>query len=298
LARGTQHRKRRPTANAGVGRDATVAAPPRKQKPPAWQEELFFSRLRVHAKWVFVLLALVFGLGFVVFGVGSGSSGISDALQGAFHFGGGGSSISSLEKKAQSHPANPTGWRNLATAYETKQRTADAISALRQYTELRPKDVDALTELASEQSQLATSYGTDLQNAEIAAEVLVPTATFAPSTKTPLGKAYANPKALESPIVAAIEANANTNAETIRTQLLNAESDAETSYKQIVALNPSDASSQLQLGQAAETAGDTATAVKAYKAFLKLAPTDSLAPQVRKELKALAPTSTSTGSSG
>jgi cytochrome c-type biogenesis protein CcmH/NrfG len=299
LARGTQHRKRRPAAHArAAARDAAVATPARKQKPPAWQEQLFFSRLRVHAKWVFVLLAVVFALGFVVFGVGSGSTGISDALQGAFNFGSGGSSISSLQKKAIAHPANPAGWRNLATAYEAKQRTADAISALQQYTDLRPKDTDALSELASEQTQLATTYGTDLQNAEIAAEALAPQAAFVPPSTTALGKAYADPKALLNPITAAVEENANTNAETTRTQLANAESAAETSYRKLVKLDPTDASSQLQLGQAAETAGDSATAITAYKAFLKLAPSDPLAGQVRKEVKALATPAASAGSSG
>ena len=37
---------------------------------------------------MFVLLAVAFALGFVIFGVGSGSTGISDALQNAFNFGG------------------------------------------------------------------------------------------------------------------------------------------------------------------------------------------------------------------
>ena len=56
---------------------------------------MFFPRLRRQAKWVFVFLALVFAVGFVAFGVGSGSSGISDLLRGNF-FGGGGTSTSSL----------------------------------------------------------------------------------------------------------------------------------------------------------------------------------------------------------
>ncbi|MDX6507756.1 MAG: hypothetical protein QOG06_2400, partial [Gaiellaceae bacterium] len=47
---------------------------PRRKKPaaPSWEEQLFFSRLRRHAKVIYVLLALVFALGFVVLGVGSG----------------------------------------------------------------------------------------------------------------------------------------------------------------------------------------------------------------------------------
>jgi len=64
----------------------------------------------VHAKWAFVLLAIVFALSFVVFGVGSGSTGISSVLQNAFNFGGGGgSSISSLAKKVEKKtPPPPT----------------------------------------------------------------------------------------------------------------------------------------------------------------------------------------------
>ena len=38
---------------------------------------MFFPRLRRRAKWVFLFLALSFGLGFVVFGVGTGISGTS-----------------------------------------------------------------------------------------------------------------------------------------------------------------------------------------------------------------------------
>ncbi|HEX7526924.1 MAG TPA: amidohydrolase family protein, partial [Gaiellaceae bacterium] len=144
MARGTQHRKRRPAQNA---RASAVAAPPHKQRPPQWQEELFFQRLRNHAKWMFVLLALVFALGFVFFGVGSGSTGISDALQNAFNFGNkGGTSISKLQNKVDKHPQDATAWRDLATALEQKQRTQEAVTALERYTTLRPKDQGALAE--------------------------------------------------------------------------------------------------------------------------------------------------------
>ena len=83
VARGTQHRKRRTGPNARKPATAPSVAATRKQRPPEWQEQLFFQRLRVHAKWAFVLLALVFGLGFVFLGIGSGSNGITDALQNA-----------------------------------------------------------------------------------------------------------------------------------------------------------------------------------------------------------------------
>ena len=62
-------------------------------------------------------------LGFVLLGVGSGSTGISDVLQNAFHFGSrGGTSISKLQKQTVKNPSDATAWRDLATAFEQKQR--------------------------------------------------------------------------------------------------------------------------------------------------------------------------------
>ena len=45
-------------------------------------------------------------------------------------------------------------------------------------------------------------------------------------------------------------------------------------------LTPNDPNVQLQLGQSAQAANDTATAIAAYKKFLKLAPHDPLASNV------------------
>ena len=84
----------RGAAQAGRKR-AQQDVKPKKAKPaPSWEDQLFFSRLRRHAKVVYVLLAVIFAGGFVFLGVGSGSGGIGDLLQGNF-FGNGGSSTSS-----------------------------------------------------------------------------------------------------------------------------------------------------------------------------------------------------------
>ena len=64
---------------------------------------------------------------------------------------------------------------------------------------------------------------------------------------------------------------------------------AESTYKKLAALSPTDASAQVQLGQAARAANDTATAIAAYRKFLQRAPSGPLARQVRQVLKALAP---------
>lgn len=239
---------------------------------------------------MFVVLAVVFALGFVVFGVGSGSTGISSALQNAFSFGGSsGPSISSLQSKVAKNPKDAAGWRNLATAYEQKHQTQNAIGALQHYTQLKPKDSSGLQELATEYTSLANTYNTQAQNAEIAAETANLSPIFLPPSKTTLGKAFTSTGPLRDPISNSNAGTANTAAQNLINQLTQVEAEAEATFKKLAALTPSDASIQIQLGQAAQAANDTTTAIAAYKKFLKLAPTDPLAPQVRSVLQQLAP---------
>ncbi|MFL5964580.1 MAG: tetratricopeptide repeat protein [Gaiellaceae bacterium] len=234
---------------------------------------------------------MAFVLGFVLLGVGSGSSGASDVLGNMFNFGSrGGTSISKLQTKVEKTPSDAKAWRDLATALEQKQRTQDAVNALERYTTLRPKDQDALAELAAQYGTLATTYATDYTNAQSeASQYASPSAVFAPASTTPLGKAFADPTALKDPISAAAQTLASAKQSTAYTNYQNAQKSAETAYQKLVALNPSDATTQIQLGQAAQSAGDTKTAIAAYNAFLKLAPTDPLAPQVKQALKQLKP---------
>ncbi len=83
----------RGAAQAGRKRAQQDVKPKKAKAAPSWEDQLFFSRLRRHAKVVYVLLAVIFAGGFVFLGVGSGSGGIGDLLQGNF-FGNGGSSTS------------------------------------------------------------------------------------------------------------------------------------------------------------------------------------------------------------
>jgi tetratricopeptide (TPR) repeat protein len=293
VARGTQHRKRRPAQNA---RAAAVAAP-KKQKPPQWQEELFFQRLRNHAKWAYVGLAIAFVLGFVLLGVGSGSTGLSDVFQNAFHFGSSGTSLSSLQHKVEKQPQNAIAWRDLATAYEQKQRTADAVDALRRYTALRPKDQDALSELASQYSTLSQTYAADYQAAQESVQAASPGSTFAPAASTTFGKIFNDPNGLQDPIGAVISVQAQQKTQTALASYQAAQKSAEAALQKVARLAPRDVTVQYQLGQASQQAGDYKGAVAAYRRFLKLSPEDVDAPQVKQLLKqAISLAASSTGS--
>ena len=250
---------------------------------------------------MFVLLAIVFALGFVFLGIGSGSNGITDALQNAFNFGHGsnGTSISSLEKKTQKNPLNAQAWRDLATAYETKHRTDDAVVALSQYVGLKPHDSSAYAELATQYTQQANQFATDYQNARQSAATFTPLASaFPPASGSPLGKALNDPKALQDPISTALQGQSQNALQTALTNYQTSQRNAEQAYQKLVKLTPTDANAQLQLAQAAQLAADTKVALAAYQRFLKLAPSDPLAPGIRKQVaqlkKQLAPASTST----
>lgn len=69
---------------------APVAQPRRKKRqsgPKPIEQQLFFTRIRGQTRWVFMLLAVVFAISFVVAGVGSGSTGIADIFNGNAQFG-------------------------------------------------------------------------------------------------------------------------------------------------------------------------------------------------------------------
>ena len=133
------------------------------------------------------------------------------------------------------------------------------------------------------------------------AEQESPAAAFSPPSSSPLGKAFADPTALKDPISAAVATLASNRQQTAYANYQGAQRSAENAYKKLVALNRSDATSQLQLGQAAQAAQDPTTAIAAFETFLKLAPTDPLAAQVKQALKSLlaqAATTTSGSTSG
>jgi cytochrome c-type biogenesis protein CcmH/NrfG len=289
MARGKQHLKKRPAAAPARTARPSPRADVRRQRKID-EEGMFFPKLRNHAKWVFVLLALLFAGGFVLFGVGSGSNGIGDVLQQWLNIGqaSSGPSISKLEKQTAKEPRNTKAWRELATAYETDQRTDGAVRALERLTALRPKDSDTLQELAGQYQRQLQNLAGDAQNAQLATPV-ADRSSFQPPSTTAFGRAYADPGALQDPLATALSSQVSSTisglqvkAQTIQQKLLATD-------KRVVAIDPNDPTSQFQLAQVADGTGDTKTAAAAYKHFLKLSPEDPLAAQVRQRLKQLSP---------
>ena len=249
-----------------------------------FEDTLFFNRLRKNAKWVFVFLAIVFAGGFVVFGVGSSNLGLGDILN---NNGGGGSgqpSVSKALKETQKDPKSPKAWRDLANAYDTKGEIDAAISAWTTYTTLRPKDVTAYDSLASDYQQQFTSQTNDAAALQAAAQNAQAT-NFGPPSNSPLGRALGS---VPDPITTqAGDAAQQAFSNALQARAATAQK-LEQTYQQIVTLRkPAEPSDSFLLAQAAQNAGDSATAIAAYKRFIQLAPDDPNASYAKQQIKTL-----------
>ena len=259
--------------------------PPKKRKraAPAYEQTMFFPRLRRQAKWVFVFLALVFAVGFVAFGVGSGSSGISDILRGNF-FGGGGTSTSSLVKQKQKaiarNPEDISAYLDLAGLYQQDQDETNALATLSKAEQVAPKNFDVLNRIAGIYSGQAELERQAAQNAQVVYfESTVSPPGLDPSST--LGQAISG-----DPYSDVLKTRANE----AYSKMVSAFTKAETAYKKLVtaaAGTSQEANAQLQLAGAAQISGDTTTAVNAYTRFLKIAPDSPNALAVRQTLEQL-----------
>jgi tetratricopeptide (TPR) repeat protein len=241
---------------------------------------MFFPRMRRHAKWMFVLLALVFGLGFVLFGVGAGGIGVGELFRGD---GGGGDSpsVSEARERVQENPNDATAQRDLATALQLEGQTDESIAALQRYTDLRPSDSNALRELAG----LYLSKANEAQRRAQLAQIEAASSTGSLFVQ-PLQDAKDQPIGSD-PITQAVTNEANQVVNDALTQSQQATTAALDAYRKLAAASPNDPPIQLELAQTAQNAGDTQTAIEAYEKFLKLAPDDPVAAGVRAQLEQL-----------
>jgi tetratricopeptide (TPR) repeat protein len=264
-----------------------TSAPRRGGTSAAVEDTLFFPWLRRHTKWVFLALALFFGLGFVLFGVGAGGTGLGDIFRNR-HDGGGGPSVSSALKATQQRPKDPQAWNDLANIYRTKGDTADAIRAQTRVTTLTPKDADSYRTLAGDYFTQAHEKALEAQNAQTTAQYsgsVSPAASGPTKSGKPL---FSYPLSTVAPAGASDTYSAAIQAESTALQ------NAIAAYQKVAALTPNDPNVQQELGTNALTAlqqsGDSTfatVAVNAYRRYLKLAPDSSDAPLIRRQLKQL-----------
>jgi tetratricopeptide (TPR) repeat protein len=251
------------------------------------EDTMFFPKLRRNAKWVFLFLAIAFALGFVGFGVGAGGVGIGDVFRGA----GGDSGVPSLDSardKVSENPSDPQAFRDLATAAQAAGATEEAVEALEGLVGLRPRDADALRQLAALYLVQRDEAVQDYRLVEARTAFLGTSSAVLQSIN--LGGRPLDP----DPISNAVSAYYSQDLNRALTLAQESATNAVETYRKIAALSPKDPNVQLELAEAARSAGDSATAIAAYRRYIELVPAnDPTARDVRRLIKEL-----SAGTSG
>jgi len=256
-----------------------VAKPSRKQRKHASggnpNQDLFFSRLRRKQKWVFLALAIVFAVSFTALGVGSGNG--NDLEQSLINFFegwfGGSDAVSQAQGEIKTDPAK--GYKDLANAYVKKGDLPSAISALKSYLAIKKNDSTAWTQLASDEEQQAgTSYQQYLQVQQTAqlespGSILQPTGSLAGALGTnPVDDYYSQQNSqVSGPLYQQVVTGYNA-----------AVSDFEKAAKYA---KPADLpEAEYLVARAAQTAGNTKVALKAYQRYVELVPNSPQLPQI------------------
>jgi tetratricopeptide (TPR) repeat protein len=244
---------------------------------------MFFTRIRRHAKWVFVFLALAFGLGFVIFGIGSDQgTGIGDILRDSGGASNGSLSVGEAREQVREKPKSADAKRALAVALQEDGETDEAITVLTDYVAQRPKDEDALRELAGLHLGKANAAAQDAQLVQLRASYL----TFGTTFSNPLD--LGNGATLgQDPIDEAVSAQLSADVTEAYTRAQASYQKAEETYDKLAAVAPRDPNVQLELAQAAQQSGNTTKAIAAYERFVELAPDDPSAAIVKQQIEQL-----------
>jgi tetratricopeptide (TPR) repeat protein len=238
---------------------------------------MFFPKLRRQAKWMFVFLALVFALGFVVFGVGSGGGGLGDVLQ---NLGGtsGGPSVGDAKKKIEK--GDLTAYKELADAYRANNEPDKAIAAGEQYVKARPKDDEFMRSLASDYEGRAIKLRNEAAAVQEKLNAQTGGSTFAIPGK--LGKAIGTGR-IDQELTSA----ATTQLTDQYTGIESAYRRATQLYQRVAVANPDDVLLQELLAETAYQSRQVPVAIKASKRVIELAPGSTEARQARQLLRQL-----------
>jgi tetratricopeptide (TPR) repeat protein len=232
---------------------------------------------------VFVFLAVTFASSFVLFGVGTGFGGLNDIIQ-SNQGGRGGPSASDARDRIKENPKDAQAYRDLSTALQNDGKMSESTTPLAKYVALRPTDVDAQRELAGLYLRQAGIYRTQAQLAQAALQDAVPGQLFQPPTTSKIGQALQS-----DPLTQALSTQYNDALNKSYSAMQENYTKAVGVYKKLAKTDAArrDPSLQFELAQTAELAGDTKTAIAAYKAFLKLSPEDPNAGAIKDRIKQL-----------
>ena len=224
---------------------------------------MFFTRLRRQAKWMFLFLALVFAVGFVGFGVGSGAGGL-DQLWDFNQEVSSGPSVGDAQDKIED--GNLAAYKELAEAYRADGKQEEAITAGESYLRARPNDLSFMRSLATDYEGKAARERDEA--AVIQEELSSATGTtFAIPPDSTLGRALGMGR-----IDRELTADANQKLTELFGSIESSYSRATELYQRVARVENDDVLLQMLLGNAAYQSRKNGVAIKAYQRVCKLAP--------------------------
>ncbi|MHB8060974.1 MAG: tetratricopeptide repeat protein [Gaiellaceae bacterium] len=247
---------------------------------PALENTMFFMRLRRGAKWAMVVVMLAFAFSFLFAGVGSGGSG-GDIIQELLGMRGG-DPVKSAEKDVAKRPHDAKALSSLALAYDGKGRRGDAINTYEKYLKIKPKDTSALSQLARLQNEVTSLRWARYERLQSRVQVV-----SGPFGSDPL-QTLAGPDTLLGAYSSMLAAEVGSAYNSYTTAAKGWESSLKRYAQAVPKTDPfRRANIELQIGDAASSAGDYSAAIKSYQTFLSLTPKDSRVPQVKKVIAQL-----------
>jgi tetratricopeptide (TPR) repeat protein len=250
---------------------------------------------------VFIVLILFFAGGFLLGGAGTGNNfSVSDLIGN----GGGSSSsntnsgsVSSILKQITTQPKSGALYAQLSEAYQTASQPDKALTAAEKAVALRPNNVSDAKALASLYQVKANALNTQAQGVYTQAYELQQQSpdsspfNISSTSTSPLASAVADPfTTAQSNQIAVRISSLETQSQSLATQAITYNDKALAQYHNIVEKHVSDAQSWLSYATTAEQVGNNKAALVGYQTFLKLVPSDPIAPQVTAKVKSLTKT--------
>jgi tetratricopeptide (TPR) repeat protein len=247
---------------------------------------------------VFIVLILFFAGGFLLGGAGTGNNfSVSDLIG----QGGGSSSsttntgsVSSILKAITKNPKSGALYAQLSEAYTTANDEDKALAAAQTAVKLRPDNVSDAKALASLYQVKANALNTQAQTIYTQAYELQQQSpdsspfNLSSTSTSPLATAIADPFTTAQSNAISVQINTlETRSQTVEAQAISYNNKALSQYHGIVLKHKTDAQTWLSYATTAEQVGNNTAALTGYETFLKLVPSDPIAPQVKTKITTL-----------
>ena len=240
---------------------------------------MLFEKIRRTQKPVFIFLALTFGLGFVLLGVGSGAGGVNpleflgdDSPTG---------SIGDLNEKVKDDPADADAWLDLARAYAADGQLDPALGAYASYLDLRPDDVDITVTAASLYEQRARNTAAEGSVYQLQLNALQAQQSATAASDLKLVTAF------DDPLLVQLQQPLQAKATEYQSRVQGDLQQAIGLWQEAVKLEPANTTYWRALANDALSAQDYRTAVRALKKVVALEPDSPDRKQLESTIKQL-----------